>query len=88
MHLCYIDESGTPDVPGTTSHYVLAGLSIPDNFWKQHKNLQAGHGLLIHDNNQAVARRHTELMKAFLQRGTLWTTIDHVIELRCSWTAS
>ena len=36
MHLCYIDESGTPDLPGNTSHYVLAGLSIPDNFWKQH----------------------------------------------------
>ena len=36
MHLCYIDESGTPDVPGTTSHYVLAGISVPDEYWKQH----------------------------------------------------
>lgn len=34
MYLCYIDESGTPDVPGNTSHYVLAGLSIPIWHWK------------------------------------------------------
>jgi hypothetical protein len=34
MFLCYIDESGTPDVPGTTSHYVLAALSIPIYKWK------------------------------------------------------
>jgi len=31
---CYIDESGTPEVPGNTSHYVLAGLSIPISYWK------------------------------------------------------
>lgn len=37
MDLCYIDESGTPDVPGNTSHYILAGLSIPDQFWRQHQ---------------------------------------------------
>jgi hypothetical protein len=34
MYLCYIDESGTPEVPGTTSHYVLAGLSVPIYHWK------------------------------------------------------
>lgn len=34
MYLCYIDESGTPEVPGTTSHFVLAGLSIPIWHWK------------------------------------------------------
>ena len=36
MRLCYIDESGTPDIPGNTSHYILAGLSVPDQFWKNH----------------------------------------------------
>lgn len=222
MRLCYIDESGTPDVPGNTSHYVLAGLSIPDEYWKPHhlqvetikrnywledaeihvawmmrkyleqeqipcfesmsrerrrsevrrrrieellrlqkvnskgfkqtkknykkteayvhltlderrqavldiaklisdwgvvrlfaecidkvhfdpiianttvheqafeqvvsrferylRNRQEGYGLLIHDNNQTVAKRHTELMKTFLKKGTLWTEIEHVIE--------
>ena len=34
MYLCYIDESGTPDVPGNTSHFILAGISIPIWKWK------------------------------------------------------
>ena len=34
MHICYIDESGTSDVPGTTSHFILAGLAIPIQNWK------------------------------------------------------
>lgn len=34
MYLCYVDESGTPDIPGNTSHYVLAGISIPVQYWK------------------------------------------------------
>lgn len=33
MYLCYTDESGTPDVPGNTSHFVLAGLAIPIWHW-------------------------------------------------------
>jgi len=35
MYFCYIDESGTPDIPGTTSHYILAGVSIPVFCWKE-----------------------------------------------------
>jgi len=38
MRLCYIDESGTPQIPGNTSHYILAGLSIPINKWKKYDN--------------------------------------------------
>ena len=34
MYFCYIDESGTPLIPGNTSHYVLAGISIPIRYWK------------------------------------------------------
>jgi len=34
IYFCYIDESGTPEIPGNTSHYVLSGLSIPINRWK------------------------------------------------------
>ena len=222
MHLCYIDESGTADVPGNTSHYILAGVSVPDEYWKQHhdqieslkrsyrledaeihvawmmrrypeqeaisgfhlmsdenrrsevrkrrvaeilrlqktnrkavkqtkknyektkayvhltkderqqairelaklisgwgvvrmfaecidkvhfdpgvansrveeqafeqvvsrferylQNRNSGYGLLIHDNNDTVANRLTDLMKKFLREGTLWTEIKHVIE--------
>lgn len=41
-----------------------------------HKNF----GILIHDNNETVARKHTELMNRFLRTGTLWTRIEHIIE--------
>ncbi|MFH1298003.1 MAG: DUF3800 domain-containing protein [Bacteroidota bacterium] len=34
IYLCYIDESGTPSIPGNTSHYVLSGISIPIFQWK------------------------------------------------------
>ncbi len=35
MYLCYMDESGTPEIPGNTSHFVLAGLSIPIAYWRE-----------------------------------------------------
>lgn len=38
MYLCYIDESGTADIPGTTSHFVLAGLAMPVQNWKRHNS--------------------------------------------------
>jgi len=34
IYFCYIDESGTPQIPGNTSHYVLIGISIPIDKWK------------------------------------------------------
>ena len=37
-------------------------------------------GLLIHDNNETVARKHTQLMKTFHQKGTLWVDINNIIE--------
>ena len=41
---------------------------------------QQNYGLLIHDNNQTVAKRHTDLMRGFHHRGTRWTTVEHIIE--------
>lgn len=38
------------------------------------------YGLLIHDNNESVAKKHTEMMRQFHQGGTLWTSIDNLIE--------
>lgn len=35
VYLCYIDESGTPEVPGNGTHFVLAGVSIPISYWRQ-----------------------------------------------------
>ncbi len=38
------------------------------------------YGLLIHDNNETVAEKHTELMKYFHSHGTLWIKIQRIIE--------
>jgi len=38
MYLLYIDESGTPEIPGNTSHYILCGLALPIEYWKTHEN--------------------------------------------------
>ena len=35
VFLCYVDESGTEEIPGNTPHFVLTGLAIPENYWKQ-----------------------------------------------------
>jgi hypothetical protein len=34
MYICYVDESGTSDIPGNTSHFVLSGISIPIWHWR------------------------------------------------------
>jgi hypothetical protein len=38
------------------------------------------YGLLIHDNNPTGCKKHTQLMKSFHKRGTLWTDIQNIIE--------
>ncbi|MBI5189325.1 MAG: DUF3800 domain-containing protein [Nitrospirae bacterium] len=38
MYLCYIDESGTPQIPGNTSHFILAGLSVPIEHWRTYEH--------------------------------------------------
>ena len=49
MQLCYIDESGTPELTGNTSHFVLAGISVPDQYWSQHnkqlEKIKSNYGL-------------------------------------------
>jgi hypothetical protein len=37
-------------------------------------------GIVVHDNNQTVARKHTDLMRRFHAQGTLWTNIQRIIE--------
>lgn len=41
---------------------------------------QRNFGILVHDNNETVARKHTRLMRHFHQQGTLWTQIERIIE--------
>ncbi len=51
-------------------------LQITNNYGGSQTNF----GILIHDNNETVAKRHTELMKQFHRGGTLWTKIKNIIE--------
>lgn len=37
-------------------------------------------GVLVHDNNQTVAHKHTQLMRQFHDQGTLWSKIGHIAE--------
>jgi hypothetical protein len=46
---------------------------------KSKKNVEL-FGTLIHDNNETVSKKHTALMKRFHNQGTLWTSIEHIIE--------
>ncbi|OYX92925.1 MAG: hypothetical protein B7Y78_09405 [Caulobacter sp. 35-67-4] len=38
------------------------------------------HGLLVHDNNETVAKKHTALMRRFHEEGTIWAKIHHINE--------
>lgn len=44
------------------------------------KGAPAVHGLLVHDNNETVASKHTALMRRFHQDGTLWAKINLINE--------
>lgn len=64
------DEQAFEQVVSRFEHY-LANLSHSD---------EPTYGLLIHDNNDTVSKKHTELMKRFHKQGTLWTSVKHIIE--------
>lgn len=43
-------------------------------------NGERNFGLIVHDNNETVARKHTKLMRTYHQSGTLWINIKNIIE--------
>lgn len=65
-----VDEQSFSQIVSRFEHY-LENISTSEN---------KCYGLLIHDNNQTIARKHTRLMKQFHKTGTLWTKINHIIE--------
>lgn len=68
---CSIDQQSFEQLVSRFEKYLQAVTTDPNR--KQY-------GLLIHDNNETVARKHTKLMKSFHQSGTLWTQISNIIE--------
>lgn len=68
MYLCYIDESGTPDIPGNTSHFILAGLAIPIWHWhdceRDINNVKSTYALNDEEIHTAwIARKYPEQNK-------------------------
>ncbi len=51
-----------------------------EKFLQNQKSTSDAYGLLMHDNNETVARRHTRMMRSFHAVGTLWTDVDHIME--------
>ena len=66
-----IEEQAFEQIVSRFERY-LSNISVPE--------APRVHGLLVHDNNETVARRHTALMRHFHNQGTLWTGITHIIE--------
>lgn len=68
MYICYLDESGIPELAGNTAHFVYAGIAIPADTWfvkDREINLVKGrYGL---DNSEIHAgwinRKYAEQMK-------------------------
>lgn len=66
MYLCYIDESGTPDVPGNTSHFVLAGIALPIWRWRDADRQIAG---IMARYDLAEAELHTAwLLRPYIEQ--------------------
>ena len=66
MFLCYVDESGTPDIPGNTSHFILAGLSIPVDRWR---DCDAAVNAIKHRYDLDAAEIHVAwLMRAYREQ--------------------
>jgi len=59
MRFCYLDESGTAELSGPESHFVLLGLSIPGTTWK------------IKDQEVTLIKRRYGLERAEVHAGWL-----------------
>ena len=66
-----IDEQAFEQIVSRFEQYIVS---------TDEPNQDRKFGLLVHDNNQTVAKKHTDLMRNFHHQGTLWTRIDRLIE--------
>jgi len=66
-----IDEQCFEQIVSRLEHYLqILGTNDPELCC----------GLLIHDNNETVAKKYTDLMKRYFQKGTRWTTVEGIVE--------
>jgi hypothetical protein len=65
-----VDEQAFEQVVSRFHHYLT----------NSEEEGQKNYGLLVHDNNQTIAKKHTDLMRHFHTQGTLWNSVDRIIE--------
>ena len=82
-----VDKSHFDPVRSSRSVSEQAFEQVVSRFEKFLQNLRirrnaasSTHGLLVPDNNETVVRRHTRMMRSFHAAGTLWTSVDCIIE--------
>jgi hypothetical protein len=69
MYVCYIDESGTPEIPGSSSHYVLAGFAIPVKHWRA---LDKAISEILDRHGLAEKEFHTAwIMRSYLEQSKI-----------------
>ena len=67
-----IDEQAFEQVVSRFEQYLqITSSSTPDD---------VNMGMIIHDNNQTVAKKLTDIMIRFHDAGTLWTKVKNIIE--------
>lgn len=75
----HFDEARTKRTVGEQA--IEQVVSRFQNFLSNTQNLHSSKlGLLVHDNNPTVAKKHTDLLRTFHKAGTLWTSINNIIE--------
>jgi hypothetical protein len=66
-----IEEQSFEQIVSRFEHYLQI-------IGQRDSNLRCG--LLIHDNNETVAKKYTALMKQYYEKGTMWTNVKGIIE--------
>jgi hypothetical protein len=69
MYLCYLDESGVPEIPGNSTHFVLAGIVIPIERWRE---ADAAIAQIMSQFGLAEAELHTAwLLRKYLEQSKI-----------------
>ena len=71
VRICYLDESGVPELGAGTSHFILLGLSIPAEKWR------------IKDAEITLIKRRFGLEQAEVHTG--WMSRRYLEQERIPW---
>ncbi|MCX6234835.1 MAG: DUF3800 domain-containing protein [Bacteroidetes bacterium] len=75
-----IDEQAFDQIVSRFEHFLQILDASQKTELSSPKRDILNYGLIIHDNNETIAKKHTQLMKEFHKKGTLWTKIKNIIE--------